>query len=397
MSQRNPDDAIRAWFADGPTRGPNDGLERTLSRLAAERQGRQLRLSLWLPIAALLVLTLVALAAFGAGFRIVAPGPLPTPTQTAGRCRLDIPVLGKNALLLGTGFPPAADVTLQIDRADGSSITITTSEAAELHTDREGSFAIQLRPYPEDLGRDVITATAGCVAVVDAVTAQQDLPPACPDPAARAATTIDGTRYRAAVAADAPLAWWHLDDIDTTARDAAGSAPATYRGTFTHASLSALSDGGSVFLNWRPGQDPTSVALDRQIVLQGDFTIEAWTYLCHYLDDGDVVLGSTDSPIQLFFDDGILSLSDAVVEPVRATTPVAANRWQAWVVTRQAGRLRIYLDGRLDAEGDTWEGDVRVGLLGLNGAGNNLLGFLDEVALYDHALAPERIAGHAAP
>src|SRR5262245_33644690 len=117
MSEHDQDDLIRTWFREGPSRGPERGLEETLARLATTTQGtrRELRLPIWVPAAALLALLLAGILAIGAGFRIVRPisDASLAPTATAGAtCRLETPVGGLHGLLVGTGFPPDSDVTI---------------------------------------------------------------------------------------------------------------------------------------------------------------------------------------------------------------------------------------------------------------------------------------------
>jgi len=58
----------------------------------------------------------------------------------------------------------------------------------------------------------------------------------------------------------------------------------------------------------------------------------------------------------------------------------------------------MYRNGELDSSesGVGWTEDFLVSQIG-KGVYDNYLGYLDEVALYDHALTPERIAAHAHP
>jgi hypothetical protein len=408
MTSRDPDETIRSWFAEGASRGPARGLEETLARLAVTPQPRrrEVRLPVWLPLAATFALLVLAAAAFSAGFRISVPQPIATSPSstplpsTTGSCTLTVPVVGRNAIVVGSGFAPDTDVVLDIDRVHADHLHLDASAVPALHTDREGRFGFAARPYPEDLGVDHFVATAGCTATLDLTTVPEDLPPACPDPTAAAPGTIDGAAYRAAVTADHPSHWWRLDEAaSSTAVDAAGNATGTYVGdpaTYNHSPRSPLSDGGSAFLNWRPGDPTVGIQLPSPVVLHGDFTIEAWVYLCHYDDDGDVIVGSFDAQPAVDFGIGNLEVLNDLGTVITAKTRVSTSRWQHWVVTRQAGELRIYLDGVLDSTGGPWTGDMPIGMLGMDLRGN-LLGFLDEVALYDRALPADRIASHARP
>src|SRR5258706_15474953 len=99
MTDKDPNDAIRAWFQEGPSRGTEGGLEGPLERLAgtAQGSGRELRLPIWVPAAAVVAVLLAGVIAFGAGFRITrndAIAPVaPSPSQSG--CRLDVPVGGR--------------------------------------------------------------------------------------------------------------------------------------------------------------------------------------------------------------------------------------------------------------------------------------------------------------
>lgn len=404
MTRRDPDETIRAWFEEGPARGPERSLDATLARLATEPRGarREISMPVWMPLAAAFALLLAGVLAFGAGFRVVPPTQL-TPVASApasqGACRLEAPVRGKRAVLIGTGFTPDTDVTLEIDRANGTHITLTGGVASDLHTDRLGGFAQPLRPYADDLGRGVVVAIAGCMARLEVVNTAADMPPVCPDPADASVPVVDGPAYRAAVDADAPVDWWHLDDTAARAADATGSHPGTYLGDIVHAARSALSDGGSAFFDSSLAGAYTALELEPRVVLTGDFTIEAWVLMCHWDDDGDPILGSPDSVQTLKFGGGQLHLHSGVRDVAYAGSAVSTGHWQHWVVTRQDDTMSVYLDGALDGERWTetgWFGDFAFSLLGLD-TESQLIAFLDEVAVYDHALTPERIAAHARP
>jgi concanavalin A-like lectin/glucanase superfamily protein len=396
MTARDADDLIREWFQEGPSRGTEDGLERTLARLATTRQrvSREITMPAWLPAAAVVVLLLAVVLAFGAGFRVVLPGPerspdTSAPIATATGCRLDVPVHGRDAVLVGVGFAPDADVAIEIDRASGNHI------AFGAHTDRTGGFTVGFRPYDEDLGRGVVTAIAGCSASLEVEVTAADLPFPCPDPNQESTPLVDGPAYRAAVAADGPLAWWQLDDTGDVAADAAGNHPGTYIEQMEHAVLSPLSDGGSAFFHH---QFPGTAIIDIDpIELTGDFTVEFWLDMCHWAD-GDPIVGSEESIATISIGEGELHLNNGVRDVLWTGETVIFGEWQHFVVLRSGDTLEIYRNGELDgSEPDAgWTGGFPISMLG-GGIDANFLGYLDEVALYDHALTPERIAAHAHP
>ena len=403
MTDQDPNDVIRSWFAEGPSRGPERGLDQTLARLAATTQGsgRELRLPIWVPAAATVAILVAGLVAFGAGFRITRPDPIsspaPSPSQAAG-CRLEVPVGGSHGLIIGKGFAPDTDVTIDITRADGTRITLDVGYSAALHTDRHGSFGVEVRPYDSDVGHEILVAHGGCDATLEIDVAAEDLPAACPDPADASAPAVNGPAYRAAVAADHPIDWWRFDDSGDVAADSAGAHPGTYVGRTVHALRSALSDGGSTFFNHLL-PDPTVARLSDPVILSGDFTIEAWALMCHYTDDGDPIVGQDGSPISLQFGGTFFHLETGYGQGASTDVPVASLVWQHWALTRSNGSLQAYMDGQPNG----WGQDSNfllpfgIGLIGGDGYGSNLLGYLDELALYDYALSPERVAAHAHP
>ena len=399
---RDPDDTIRAWFHDGPSRGTERGLEATLARVATARQGgrRELRVPVWLPIAAVLAVVLAALVAFGAGFRVVYPVPdasrSPLPTGPASSCRLDVPVHGRDAIVAGYGFAPDTDVVLVVVRANGTQVTLDVSLAAQLHTDRLGGFSMGLRPYPEDLGTGRITATAGCLATLDLVVTAADLPVPCGDPAQVTSPVVDGPAYRAAVAADRPVAWWSLDDTGAAAADAAGGHPGTYEGRMVHSQRSPLSDGGSAFFD-HVFLGPDTYVGFKPIALSGDYSVEAWIYFCHWAD-GDPIVGNLESNAGYSIGEGEVHGNNGEHDIVWTGKAVVSGEWQHYVFTRSGDDLAIYLNGNLDGSEPNagWTGDLTLATIGRSFDGN-YLGYIDEVAIYDYALDPARVAAHAHP
>jgi hypothetical protein len=405
MTRHDPDETIRDWFHEGPDRGPSRGLEATLARLAQEppRGRREVRMPAWLPLAAMLALLLAALLAFGAGFRITRPDPLAlatpsvAPSASASTCRLEAPVGGIHGVLVGTGFAPDVDVTIDIQRADGTQITLDKAYSGAMHTDRRGGFAVAVRPYYADIGHEVAVAHAGCDARLELDVSAADLPPPCPDPADASSPAVNGPAYRAAVTADHPIDWWRFDDAGSTAVDSAGHDDGTYVGRALHAARSALSDGSSTFFDFR-FPDDNSVDLARAVRLPGDFTIELWTYMCEYTDFALPILGFADRNVQLNSGTGTLHLQSGIADVAYADTPMPTGSWHHWALTRRDGALQFYLDGVADGWGaeSHWLDPIEVVDIGRD-AGGSTRGYYDEVALYDHALTPERVAAHARP
>jgi hypothetical protein len=275
-----------------------------------------------------------------------------------------------------------------------------------MHTDRRGSFGVALRPHADDLGHETFVARAGCEARLETDVTAADLPEPCPDPADSSTPAVDGPAYRAAVAEDRPAHWWPLDDTGDVAADTAttaggsggpGADPGTYVGRAVHAARSALSDGGSTYFDF-VFPDPISIDLAHPVEFDADFTFELWAYMCGYIDFEYPVLGMTDDNLRFDWGPGKLRLLDGRFELAMADTTVPTGSWHHWLITRRDGSLQIYFDGVPDGWGTdaNWRDPIAVARIG-NANPDTGTGFFDEVAIYDYALSPERVAAHANP
>jgi hypothetical protein len=401
MTYRDPDDTIRSWFHDGPDRGSPHGLEDTLARLATTRQAgaREIRMPAWLPLAAALAVLLALAIALAAGFRIVIPPRPPSPvpsstTSAAGACRLDVPVHGRDSVLYGVGFAPDADVVIEFDRANGSHLSLDDGPDVGLRTDRTGGFQLPLRPAPEDIGVAHIVVTAGCSATYDLTVTAADAPTACPDPAFTGPPEVDEPTYASAVSADRPLAWWRFDDPGNLASDSMRAHGGTAAGQLISSALSPVSGGHAAY--FLPAfAKPAVVELD-PIQLRDDFTIEFWILFCQWAD-GDAIVGSHTERGSVQVGEGELTLSNNFDVVIWAGEDLIGGVWQHYAITRAGSTMTIYLGGEIDEQyPDTgWTDPFLVARIGADAFGDDFQGFLDEVALYDHALAQERVRAHA--
>ena len=150
-----------------------------------------------------------------------------------------------------------------------------------------------------------------------------------------------------------------MDYSGSIAADAMGNHPATYVGATEHAARSALSDGGSTFFHHQ-FPDPTVAQLADPIVLDGDFTIEVWTLMCHYTDDGDPIVGGVGSDISLKFAVSALAIgvtmvsckpaADAMRPASASTNPARGEKQAADAFARaQAEYGKGHLTGALTA------------------------------------------------
>jgi hypothetical protein len=393
LGERASDEAIRSWLAHAPERAPERALNETIERLRETDQPRLVELRLPLPLAAavaLLVVVLIGGLALRAGLGpLPAANPTPTPAPSGSQCVLEQPVSGRHTFVVGRGFAPDSDVVLEIDRANGSHITLTPAGIASLHTDRNGSFGVELIPYSEDLGTGRMTAIAGCSASLEFTVTAEQIGPPCVDPGLPQ-SLMDGVAYRAAVESDAPLHWWHLDEqTGPVAGDATGDAGGTWQGA-----LSGVAGDGGTGALFLPGDGGSYVALPE--ILVDEFTVEAWVLLCDYADNADALVGNgSQSPDMNFFEARLRLFVAEEGDVVAAGSAAQIGAWEHWALTRDAlGITRVYHNGILDATGAIWEGQMRVTEIGRGDAGS-LRGAIDELAIYDRALTEEELTGHA--
>lgn len=391
---RERDDAIRRWLEHAPERAPERAVNDTIEHLRETDQPRMVVLRLPLPLAA--VVALLAVVLIGGLALRAGIGPLPaaqptqTPVTSGGQCSLERVVGGAHGFFVGRGFPPDIDVVLEIDRADGSHLTLGPDGIASLHTDGQGSFGVELVPQSEDIGTGHMAATTGCSATLEYVVTADEIGAPCLDTGV-AQPLMDGDAYRAVVEAAAPLHWWHLDEQSGPAsEDAAGAADGTWQGTLT--AVAGEAGTGALFFE---GDGGSFVALPTFEL--DEFTVEAWVFLCDHADNQDALVGNGAEPPDINFFEARLRLfvgedgDDVVVAGSAART----GAWEHWALTRDAsGITRVFHNGILNATGARWDGQMRIGMIGRGDAGS-LRGGIDELAIYDRALTEEELAAHA--
>jgi hypothetical protein len=317
------------------------------------------------------------------------PSPSPSPSPTAA-CSVEIAVSGASPLIVGRGFKPDTDVVLEIDRADGSHVTIRPTDLAGLHTDDQGRFGVTLFASEPDVGRGVITAISGCTASVENTITADQLTDACPHRHASALTYVDTAAYRAAVDADSPSHWWHFDDGDTDFyADAAGNVDGARVGNVQP--MPADGDAHAAFF------DGAGSYVSLPTISLSDFTIEAWVYLCDLVSNEDAIVGhGRGTPNLNFFDTHLrLFVGGDSGDLLIATTEATDEQWTHWTLTRQGAAIRLYRDGVLDASASGWTEPMLIDQVGRGDVGE-LRGVIDELAIYSHALTADQIAAHFA-
>jgi hypothetical protein len=213
-----------------------------------------------------------------------------------------------------------------------------------------------------------------------------------------------GTPYESAVLDDAPIAYYRLGDaVDTgsptTAHDDSGFGhDGTYAGGAESSTPGAIIADADGYLALDAATNSLSVphwaGLDFTT-----FTLEAWIQVTSVPAFNRLFgrTGGSSAPFTV----GNNSSGQIVVRIHNGTTSVdytsvgaATGSWHHVVITRSSGgTLSIYLNGALDAQ-FTSALAPNAGTTEDLSAGDDGVGFLDELALYDYVLSPSRIATH---
>ena len=293
--------------------------------------------------------------------------------------------------IIGTAFPPDAAVTITFTPQDGPQQVIGEADDPQLRTDARGRFEwTNVRPTREDVGLNQIEVEAGSCTSAFEMDVSSDLFDA-PCPAGTAPGTSAGeSPYASAVLADQPLHYWRFEETGgVDAADTAGPRAAAYVGGPALGQPGAMEGSLAILLD---GDDDWVDIAD--LTLAGDFTIEAWIFLCEEISDVDVLVGQGRAGPDINFGLEDFRLWDGSSDPLVAEGPIPRDRWAHIAITRAAGHLEAFIDGRRAGTG-AHDAPFPVATIGWGESGL-LRGLLDEVAIYDHALSPDRVAAHAA-
>ena len=229
--------------------------------------------------------------------------------------------------------------------------------------------------------------------------------------------------YATVVKADSPVAYWRLGEGAGIAVDSSGRGHAgAYLAPTARADGALRADpDGAVALNLTgPTNGQLVVPDDGTLALPGDLTIEVWVKPVS--SPGNYQMLVTKSPganagapgqlpadYELWLDPSLrpqLRLTVGLGNPiVSADRTLAAGRWTHLVVTRSGRLVTFYVDGSVAGASTIDIGQVRTNALPVRIGSRAdervpayfaLRGFIDEVALYDHALTAARVAAHAA-
>ncbi|MDR7382451.1 PKD domain-containing protein [Promicromonospora iranensis] len=222
--------------------------------------------------------------------------------------------------------------------------------------------------------------------------------------------------YGRAVYESAPAAYWRLDETQgTLARDWAGTTDLTLRAGATPGAPSALPTGSSADFNgttsgYASASEAAAVAAPQV------FSAEAWFRSTSrrggkILGFGSGRTGTSGSyDRHLYLDDGgrlRFGVHSGAARVVQSGTGLNDGAWHHVVGTLGAAGMALYVDGALVASDPTttsaqdYSGFWRVGGDNLNGwtgstPSDYLDGQIDEVAVYQRALAADEVARHHA-
>ena len=235
-----------------------------------------------------------------------------------------------------------------------------------------------------------------------------------PPAAVTVVTPIPGS-FEAAIVADAPEAWWRLDESPgaTLMADAMGRHDGLYTTNVILGAAGALpasADTAAHFDGTSYGMVPFSPALNAP-----SFTLECWArttnlvnVLCpastHYLTKGCYFQSGSPADGEWTAGFGLGGVDYSAASSTAAAT-MGSNTWSHLVVTVASGTLlRFYIDGQwdkvtyLDIEHNSG-GPLLIGARGLSStvlADHFWQGDVDEVAVYTNTLSLAQVQAHYA-
>lgn len=242
-----------------------------------------------------------------------------------------------------------------------------------------------------------------------------------------ASASAMASAYSDAVLADSPYAYWRLgESAGTTAADAGGSYNGTYTGGYTLAQPGAINGDAdtAVTLNGTSGYvNTTTLGNFGSAEMRYGFSFEAWfratdktreMALCSMRALANNMFfyvklnaGSTAGRIQLVARNNLNELVQGYIDQTHALDGQWHHLVMATTPDDATPVVTAYLDGQACAvthvSQTKWttalnfQYPLPLGAANAQGTVNAFLdGDLDEVALYDHVLTPERVAAHYA-
>jgi hypothetical protein len=231
-----------------------------------------------------------------------------------------------------------------------------------------------------------------------------------PDNLCHAGSASCKPSYAMTVMADQPFAYWRLDDPpgSAIAHDVMGHADGMFRGNCELGQNGALSTDSAVRF------DGTTCFIDIPPVAQlsfagtASFTIEAWVLpdpvgarFMHVFTRETRTTAPTDGYALLLRDSGT-ARTERAVNGVNAfvDAPVVAGDFRYLAVTYDGAMITLHVDVTETFTAATTAMLNPVSIDELIGAATPTMslfsGTLDEIAIYDHSLAPSQLAAHFA-
>lgn len=216
------------------------------------------------------------------------------------------------------------------------------------------------------------------------------------------------TSYRLAVLEDAPVGYFRLGETSgvIAVNDIPGGPQGKYIGTVMYGGTGAISgdsDSAVSFAYADPGRVDAGDAYD--FPAHAAFSLEAW--IDPAPDDGHFhdVVAKWHAPTlnlgyEMFYQDGTLSFA---LEPtnnneVAVATGIVAGRYTHVVGTYDGAMLQLYVNGSAAGPPVSTSvvliNDTNAFQIGEGDSQAPFGGAIDEVAVYDRALPPERVKAH---
>jgi Concanavalin A-like lectin/glucanases superfamily len=320
------------------------------------------------------------------------------PDPSSGRCLASVvdDSVGHGQTFRGEGFRPDVPLSMTLSN-DKTSTTLTEADFPELRSDVRGAFEIHLYASRADIGASKLEVSGGgCVASYDFEVSADRFPEA--DCEAAEATTPTGSdaadAYARSVLDDGPLTYWRFEESTGSPEDSVNGASAEMVGSPHLGEPGFVTGSRSILLDDDDGDWSDWLDIPN-IELVADFTIEAWYRFCgEFVWFQDALIGQGGPGPDINFFEWRARLWTGTSDELISSELIRRSGWQHLAVTRSTGDLEMFQDGHSVGTG-TYEGSYPISAVGAGESGT-FGGWLDEVAIYDHALAAEAIAARAA-
>jgi hypothetical protein len=215
--------------------------------------------------------------------------------------------------------------------------------------------------------------------------------------------------YRTVVMSDAPVVYYRLGDSGGSAKDETGAHPGTVIGTISHGPGAIAGDPDGALVG--DGTGWIDIAQIFPFTGNAAYSIEAWAApnnsatLTGILSRNLATPGNPPNDGYSFYIETNLAPTlgrwRSGNEQAASGPGLPAGTFTYLVGTYDGSTLKVYVNGELKGSAPATQAiitpptDLSIGAT-RNGTYGYFVGSLDEVALYDKALMPERIAAHYA-